>query len=32
VNDEDLPKVNGTWVTPPEVATLFAESDRVVTF
>jgi len=27
-----LVKVNGSWVTPPEVAMLFAESDRVATF
>ena len=30
--DEDLPKVSGSWVAPPDVATLFADSDRVVTF
>jgi hypothetical protein len=32
VNDADLQKVGGTWITPPEVATMFADSDRVVTF
>jgi predicted peroxiredoxin len=30
--DDDLQKVNGSWVTPPDVARLFAASDRVVTF
>jgi len=24
--------VAGSWVTPPDVAKLFADSDRVVTF
>jgi hypothetical protein len=28
----DLQKVGGAWITPPEVATMFADSDRVVTF
>jgi hypothetical protein len=32
VSDEDLERFGGRWVTPPDVATLFAESDRVVTF
>ncbi|TMM00195.1 MAG: hypothetical protein E6G10_16935 [Actinobacteria bacterium] len=27
-----MSKVNGTWVGPPDVAELFAKSDRVVTF
>ena len=31
-NDDDLEKVGGSWITPPEVAKLFADSDRVVTF
>jgi hypothetical protein len=30
VADDDLEKVGGTWTTPPEVARLFAETDRVV--
>jgi hypothetical protein len=32
VNDEDLEKVGGSWITPPDVARLFADSDRTVTF
>jgi hypothetical protein len=32
VNDDDLEKVKGTWVAPPDVANLFADSDRIVTF
>jgi hypothetical protein len=32
VTDEDLAKFGGRWATPPDVANLFAESDRVVTF
>jgi hypothetical protein len=30
VNDEDLAKVNGAWVSPPDVAARFAESDRII--
>ena len=30
VVDEDLPKVNGAWITPPEVARLFTAVDRVI--
>jgi hypothetical protein len=30
--DDDLERVNGSWVAPPDVAMLFAASDRVVTF
>jgi hypothetical protein len=32
VTDEDLAKVGGQWVGPPDVARLLADSDRVVTF
>ena len=28
--DDDLAKVNGHWTTPPEVARLITEVDRVV--
>ncbi len=28
--NEDLEKVNGTWITPPEVARLFGEVDRII--
>jgi predicted peroxiredoxin len=31
-NDDDLAKFGGSWITPPDVAKLFADSDRVVTF
>jgi hypothetical protein len=30
VTEEDLEKVGGRWVGPPDVARLFADSDRVV--
>jgi hypothetical protein len=32
VTDEDLQKIGGSWVAPPDVAKLFADSDRVATF
>jgi hypothetical protein len=32
VADEDLAKVDGQWVGPPDVAKLIADGDRVVTF
>jgi hypothetical protein len=32
VTDEDLAKVNGQWVGPPDVAKLIAGGDRAVTF
>ena len=28
--DDDLARVNGTWTTPPDVARLITEYDRVV--
>jgi hypothetical protein len=30
VTDDDLAAVGGTWVTPPDVARLIADADRVV--
>jgi hypothetical protein len=32
VTEEELAKVRGTWVAPPDVVRLFADSDRVLTF
>jgi hypothetical protein len=30
VTDDDLAAVGGTWVSPPDVARLIADADRVV--
>ncbi len=30
VTEDDLAAVGGTWVTPPDVARLIADADRVV--
>lgn len=30
--DHDLAAIGGTWTTPPEVARLIAEADKVLTF
>jgi hypothetical protein len=30
--DDDLAKVNGRWTTPPEVAKLCEEADKVLVF
>jgi hypothetical protein len=30
VTDDDLATINGIWVTPPEVARLIEQADRVV--
>jgi len=30
VTEEDLSLVNGTWVTPPDVARLIADAGRVL--
>jgi hypothetical protein len=30
VTEDDLAAVGGTWVTPPDVAHLIADADRVV--
>jgi hypothetical protein len=32
VADDDLAKVSGQWVGPPDVARLIADSDHVVSF
>jgi len=30
VTDDDLAAIGGTWVSPPDVARLIADADRVV--